>query len=469
MPRVVSASLHVMESQAGRLVLAGFLVAVVALLDWRIIPNLSLGFLYLFPIMLAAGLLNRLQIMGLAALCTALREVFSPFHLDSEALPRAAMVFVAFSATGWFVRELARSRLAALEHLRELNELIRERAAAEEQSHLLIESSPAAIVTTDASGNILLANSAAGGLLGVEQEALMGQPLQRYLPLPAGALPRPGCNGFSKRMAECMGRRQDGSAFLAQVWLSAYATGSGDRTAAVVFDVSEKIRHQAESGLQQLLVGTRTAVGALWHEVRNLCGAMGVLHSNLKRQPALSRSEDFEALGALLEGLQRIASKELGPRQEHDLDAVSLPTVLNEVRVIIGPAFEEIGAALRWEAPPGAQLVRAEHHGLLQIFLNLAQNARRAMAAAPRRVLSIQTTAVNGRVRIRLHNSGRGIAQPERLFRPLQAGADATGLGLYISRAIARSFGGDLKYEPLPEGCCFLVELEGAEARANAA
>ena len=469
MPLIRGASSYVTESRAVRLVTAGLLVALVALLDWRIVRNLSLGFLYLFPIMLAADRLSRFEIVALAALCTALREIFSPFHLDIDVLPRSATAFAAFSATGLFFRELARSRWLALEHLRQLAEQMRQREAAEEQSYLLIESSPAAIITTDGAGNILLANSAAHGLLGFEEGALCGRPLEQYLPLPAAALPQPGPARFSQRMAECVGRRRDGSAFLAQVWLSGYATGSGHRTAAVVFDVSEQARHRAETGLQQLLVGTRTAVGAFWHEVRNLCGAMGVLHTNLKRQPALARNEDFEALGSLLEGLQRIASKELAPGPEQELEPVSLPTVLNEVRVVIGPAFEQIGATIWWDIPPDGPFVRADRHGLLQIFLNLAQNARRALAGAPRKALAIQASARNGRAFVRFHNSGRGIAQPERLFRPLQKGADANGLGLYISRALARSFGGDLKYEPLPDGCCFLVELEAAEARATAA
>jgi two-component system sensor kinase FixL len=32
-------------------------------------------------------------------------------------------------------------------------------------------------------------------------------------------------------------------------------------------------------------------------------------------------------------------------------------------------------------------------------------------------------------------------------------------LGLYISRAILRSFGGELVFEPRTEGCCFAVRL----------
>ena len=34
------------------------------------------------------------------------------------------------------------------------------------------------------------------------------------------------------------------------------------------------------------------------------------------------------------------------------------------------------------------------------------------------------------------------------------------GMGLYLSRFIVRSYGGELRYEPGPSGSCFAVELE---------
>jgi K+-sensing histidine kinase KdpD len=32
-------------------------------------------------------------------------------------------------------------------------------------------------------------------------------------------------------------------------------------------------------------------------------------------------------------------------------------------------------------------------------------------------------------------------------------------LGLYLSRAMVRTFKGDLRYEPGPSGCCFALDL----------
>jgi signal transduction histidine kinase len=63
---------------------------------------------------------------------------------------------------------------------------------------------------------------------------------------------------------------------------------------------------------------------------------------------------------------------------------------------------------------------------------------------------------------IRLEDSGPGIADPQILFRAFHRDAEATGLGLYISRALMKSFGGDLSFEPVEQGCTFVVTLQAA-------
>jgi signal transduction histidine kinase len=60
---------------------------------------------------------------------------------------------------------------------------------------------------------------------------------------------------------------------------------------------------------------------------------------------------------------------------------------------------------------------------------------------------------------VRIQDTGGGVANPDRLFRPFQLDAQATGLGLYLSRAFMRSFRGDLRYEPESQGSIFIVEF----------
>jgi signal transduction histidine kinase len=74
--------------------------------------------------------------------------------------------------------------------------------------------------------------------------------------------------------------------------------------------------------------------------------------------------------------------------------------------------------------------------------------------------LNIIVTVKDGWASIRFEDSGPGISNPERLFQPFQQGADGSGLGLYVSRAVVRSYGGELRFEPRAQGSCFVLELQ---------
>jgi signal transduction histidine kinase len=67
-------------------------------------------------------------------------------------------------------------------------------------------------------------------------------------------------------------------------------------------------------------------------------------------------------------------------------------------------------------------------------------------------------------VAVQVADSGPGIPVLEKLFQPFQKGADATGLGLYLSRELVRSFHGDLRHEPAVAGCSFIIDLMRADS-----
>jgi signal transduction histidine kinase len=86
------------------------------------------------------------------------------------------------------------------------------------------------------------------------------------------------------------------------------------------------------------------------------------------------------------------------------------------------------------------------------------------MTSAETRRLCVSTSSDPEHVKIRFEDTGKGIAHPETLFRPFQPGAETVGIGLYVSRSIMRSFGGELLYEPRPQGCCFVVVVPAVAA-----
>src|SRR5271170_5035745 len=450
-------SIYAPANRVRLIVVAGLLISAIAMVDWATKPYISLGFLYLFPIMILGGFLSRTQILGVALVCAILQEAFSNLP-ENEAVVRLLFSSAGFVGTGLFISELIRNRRITMTHVEELEGQIKLREDAEEQLRSLVESSPAAIVTIDAAGRVLLANEAAQHLLASEGTPLQGQEINSYLPALQTVLKNQQPRVFRTTL-QCTGKRSNGEVFLAGVWFSTYSTISGPRLAAIVVDLSEDLRNREDLSLDYLLKNTRILMSAVAHEIRNLCGAVLVVHKNLSQVKELESNEDFKALASLIQSLERVSALELGSSTAQNGEVVELTFVLDEFRILIETAYHESKIDVQWHLEESLPLVWADRYGLIQVFLNLAKNSQRAMTSTGKKQLRISTRREGGTVVIRFEDTGTGIAAPENLFRPFLPGAESTGLGLYVSRAIMRSFGGELGYEPSSEGCCFAVVL----------
>ena len=456
-------ALYSEENRKRFLVGAAILIVVIAVVDWRTKPFISIGFLYLFPILLIAGFLPRWQTILVALVCAILQELFSELP-SREAIYRLFMASAGFVGTGLFVSEIMRNRRMALDHLAEVETQIGLRREIEEQLRVLVESSPVAIVTLDASGAILLANEASQNLLSPGGPPIAGQPIGDFLPALQAAVLTKHTRQFRTEL-RCRAQRKNGEVFLAAAWFSTYTTARGPRLAAIIVDLSEDLRDREDLSLDHLLKNTTILMSAIAHEIRNLSGAVLMVHKNLSRLPGLQNNEDFRALGTLIEGLGKLSSMELRPAADQRLDIIELSSVLDELRVLLEPQYREAGIELVWRLQDHLPLVLADRYGLAQVFLNLSLNSLRAMATTEKKCLTISTSVEDDAVLIRFEDTGIGVSSPDGLFRPFQQGADATGLGLYVSRAILRSSGGELIFEPRAQGCCFAVSLARARER----
>ena len=433
-------------------------ILLIAAADWRVQPNVSLGFLYVCPILVLGLYGKRLHIAVAAAACSLLHEALAPTPWQDGGGGRLVTAAVAFLGAGLFVSELARNRQLAVAHAAQLAQQIALREELQQELRVLVESSPAAILTLDGQGRVLLANEAAHRLLAFDAgRPLRGESMRPHLAALVSALERP--HGLLRTNMECVGRRLDGEVFLAHVWFSTYRTQSGPRLAAIVLDVSDQLRDREAVSLGSVAAASRVLFGAVSHEVRNLASAAAVAHANLARVPGLSASADFAALGVLVEGLERIASSELQLGSKRAAQTVDLGTAFDELRIVLEPAFGEEEIAIEWRIARELPPVLADRDSLLQIFLNLAENSRRALAGCDEKRLVISAGCDAESVVVRFEDSGPGVSQPDELFKPFQRGGSGTGLGLFVSRTIARSFAGDLRYEPVEHGSRFAVHL----------
>jgi len=443
-----------------RVALAGLLIAIIAAIDWRVDLNLAFAFLYLLPVILVGTVLSRRLVVLSALLCTVLSDCFDPFPFTlAVSLPQDILVFAALAGCGLFAYEVTRRSRREAEDRHRVELEVTARREAEEQLEFLIESSPAAILTMGADFLILRANPAAYRLLGLGQGELPGRSIRQYIPALGRVSPSEPRPTFRTEM-QCRGERGNGEVFLANVFFSTYSTALGPRLAAMVVDASEDLRDREESNLEQLLAGSRILVAAVSHEVRNVCGAITIMHENLVRSGVLRGNQDFEALGSLVETLNRIASMELTQSSsKSQTGVIDLSEALDDLRIVLEPCCHEADISVHWDIAKELPPVWADRHRLLQVLLNLTQNSERALRDADVKRIDVSASVGQGVVSVRVTDTGPGIGSIPKLFQPFQQGAESTGLGLYISRAFVRSFRGELRHDPSMPGCSFVIEL----------
>ena len=211
------------------LALSAAFILIVAALDWWTKIYFSLGFLYLFPIMLVAAFVPRWMVAVLGFCCAGLAEVFSslepsPVRLGFETL--------ALAGCGLFAGEMVRNRRLSV--------------AAEARLKVLVETSPAAIVTVEERGFIKLANRAAIEMLAPRDGRLQGCPVAAFLPELHHALRWEEAPQFRASM-QCRGHRDNGESFLADVWFSTYKEGSAPKLAAIIVDIPEEEAQNAQA------------------------------------------------------------------------------------------------------------------------------------------------------------------------------------------------------------------------------
>ena len=212
------------------------------------------------------------------------------------------------------------------------------------------------------------------------------------------------------------------------------------------------------------------------HEVNNPLMAIATHAENRLADAAFEgeqRSEMTQILRQarratkLLRGLLRFVRA-----TEREVTNVNLNDVVRGALDLVSYRFgvDEITVGGRLDAnlPP----VQGDAIKLEQVVVNLLSNAIDALrAVTPPRNLSVDTWVQDTHVSVAVGDNGRGVASEiaPRLFRPFATtkGRRGTGLGLYISRQIAREAGGDLTLTSPPGfGARFVLSLPVAPVSA---
>ena len=264
------------------------------------------------------------------------------------------------------------------------------------------------------------------------------------------------------------------------------------RNALVEKELLEDLVAELKDTQQQLVqAGKMAAVGQLAagvaHEINNpLAGIMGYAqlaseHIRARQQTGIPPTEIARFLGyvenmekqsqrckQIVQNLLRFARSST----REDAETVDVNTVLRETVSFL--SHQLVSARISLDSQLGENIppIRGHAGKLQQVFTNILINSLQALRKDNGQI-GIVTGAIDGWVRIRLSDTGEGIAPEnlDKIFEPFFTTKEigqGTGLGLSVTYGLVKDMGGTITVESVVgEGTVFMVSFPQLENTAN--
>ncbi len=233
--------------------------------------------------------------------------------------------------------------------------------------------------------------------------------------------------------------------------------------------------HERKLAEEELVQAGKLAVlgqmsAGVSHEINQPLTALRALSQNtailFKQGRTQEMLANLKAIGDVAERMGRITAqlKSFARKTQLHRHEVSLLTAVANVQTLLEhrTRSEQIEVVIDVAASP---LVNCDMNRLEQVLINLATNALDAMADASIKRLSISAAPRDGRMVVRVADTGPGVSDAvlKRLFEPFfstKPAGEGLGLGLVISSNIIREMGSSLRVERGEVGLIFEFDLE---------
>lgn len=230
-------------------------------------------------------------------------------------------------------------------------------------------------------------------------------------------------------------------------------------------------REQLQQSDKMATLGLMSA--GIAHELNNPLAVIGGRLRLLRATSAKARpsDEDLERFLSVLDHqiarIHRIIRSMLAFARDGKLDApskVDLRAVVEDTLALCRDRLMERGAAIRVELPTQATEVECRPSEIMQVLINLINNAADAVGEQPVKNVWVILRNIGHLARLEVHDSGPGVPEIVRqklgqAFITTKGAGKGTGLGLNLSMKIVEQHSGRFFLDALAPNTCFVVEL----------
>jgi signal transduction histidine kinase len=231
-------------------------------------------------------------------------------------------------------------------------------------------------------------------------------------------------------------------------------------------------------GLLRLSEKRASFVSAVTHELRTPLTTFQ-LYSEMLESGAVKEEKrgdyfrtlrrEAERLSHLVENVLAFSRIERGSARATSVE-IAARNLVEPMLQRLAERLLEAGLSLESDPadPAWHTVVKADAAAVEHVLFNLVDNAAKYAAGSTPPVVHLEAAAAGGFLELRVRDHGPGIPNKERrrVFRAFHKSAAAAaesrpgvGLGLSLSRRLARTGGGDLRLAATDSGSCFVLTL----------
>lgn len=237
-------------------------------------------------------------------------------------------------------------------------------------------------------------------------------------------------------------------------------------------EMMEKLDRAVEQREQfSRLAATGELAATLAHEIKNPLNAISGAASYIQKNYQGKLIEEFLKVisdeASRINNLTRALldfSKPLKPK----IEPQNVYRLIDDIMRLFELEFKEQKIALEINMAPDIPPIAFDYNQIKQLLINLLINA--IQASGPNGTVSLSTSYSDNTFYLTVADNGSGISSEnlKKIFNPFYTTKTrGTGLGLAVSKRIAREHGGDLTVESTVEiGTRFTLTLKGNEGHA---